>query len=196
MLATIPGMFDFTPADDDLARTIRGRRTINDFLPEPAPREILLQAIELARWAPNHKLTEPWRFHLLGPQTAETLIQLNSRLVAAGKGEEVARKKTERWRAVPGWLAVSCRISADRLRDQEDYAAVCCAIQNLMLFLWSQGIGTKWSTGDVIRHPDALSLLGLDPARDRIVGLIWYGRPAQVPQMKRQPVAEMTRLHP
>ena len=189
--------FEFTPDAGELAELIRTRRTINDFKPdELPPREIILQAIEVARWAPNHKMTEPWRFHLLGPETAHTLVELNTALIAEKSGVEVAIKKRDRWAHVPGWLAVSYVRATDPLRDRENYAAVSCALQNLMLFLWSKGIGSKWSTGPVTRHPELPRLLGINSAEEEVVGLIWYGYPAMIPQMRRQDVTQITREHP
>lgn len=187
---------DFSPSETDVAGLIRSRRTINDFRPEAPPREAILQAIELARWAPNHKLTEPWRFHLLGPHTVNAVLELNGRIVTEEKGAEAARKKLAKWSQVPGWMAVSYQTSSDPLRDQENYAAVCCAVQNLTVFLWSQGIGVKWSTGEITRHIDLYELLRIDSGAERIVGLLWYGYPASVPDMHRRPVSEITIVHP
>ncbi|WP_437205014.1 nitroreductase family protein [Planctomicrobium sp. SH664] len=187
---------EFSPSGTDLAQLMRTRRTINDFKPDVPPRELVLQAIEVARWAPNHKMTEPWRFHLLGPETAHTVVELNTTLIAEKSGIEVAVKKRDRWAHVPGWLAVSVLRAADPVRETENYAAVSCAIQNLSLFLWSQGIGSKWSTGPVTRHPDFYRLLGIDPAQEQVAGLIWYGYPSFIPEMRRQSVSEITKEHP
>lgn len=179
-----------------VAEIVRGRRTINDFREEQPPRERVLEAIELARWAPNHKHTEPWRFHLLGPESIASIVDLNARLVAEKKGPEAGESKRKRWAAVPGWLVVTCDRSSDLLREREDYAACCCAIQNLQLGLWSHGIGVKWTTGDVTRHTDFATLLGIDPAERCIVGLLWYGYPAAIPEQKRKPVAEIVEERP
>lgn len=180
----------------ELAAVIRGRRTINDFLPERPPDEAVLAAIELARWAPNHKLTQPWRFHLLGERTAATVVELDATLVTAAKGAEAAEARRRKWAAVPGWLVVSCVRSGDELRQREDYAACCCAVQNLLLALWAQGIGSKWSTGGVTRHADFYRLLHLDSATDDVIGLIWYGYPAQTLESKRRPVEELVKRLP
>lgn len=176
---------------DHLAAVLRGRRTINAFLPVPPPEEALLRAIELARWAPNHKLTEPWRFHLLGPRVVAGIIDLNSRLIAAAKGSAAAEAKRAQWTQVPGWLAVTCQRNSDPLRSREDYAACCCALQNLMLCLWSEGIGAKWTTGAVTRHDEFASLVQLDPADREVVGLVWYGYPAQIPTTRRKGLDEI-----
>lgn len=179
-----------------VAGVIRSRRTINDFVPGRPPDDLMLRAIDAARWAPNHKLTEPWTFHLLGPAASAALVDLNTRIIAAGKGAEAAEGKRRKWQAVPGWLAVTCRRSADPFREREDYAACCCAIQNLSLYLWSCGVGCKWSTGEVTRSDEFLALLGLEAARHFVVGLISYGYPGRAPTMTRRGVEEITQRLP
>ena len=57
------------PAVESVAELLRNRRSINLFEPEPVGTDVLLDAIDVARWAPNHRLTQPWRFYLLGPET-------------------------------------------------------------------------------------------------------------------------------
>ena len=180
-----------TEPDTILADIIRTRRTIHDFLPEVPPREAILQAIELARWAPNHRHTEPWRFHLLGEQAKSKVVDLNARIVAAKSGFEAGEAKRKRWSEVPGWLVVTCARSDDPVLDNEDYAATCCAIQNFSLYLWSRSIGVKWTTGGVTRHPEFFELLGLDPDANRTVALLWYGYPASVPNQQRKAVDEI-----
>ena len=64
---------------------------------------------------PNHKRTEPWRFHLLGPKTVRRVCELNAELVAAAKGEAAGAKKLTRWLAMPGWLVVTCSVDCQRL---------------------------------------------------------------------------------
>ncbi len=176
-------------ATNPVAEAIQTRRTIHLFEPGRVPPEALLRrAIDLARWAPNHRLTEPWHFYLLGRETAEALAHLNADLVAEARGESARQAKRERWLDIPGWLLVTCRTSDDPVKAREDYGACCCAVQNLQLFLWSEGVGVKWGTGDVTRHPRFFDLLGLDPTEETVVALLWYGYPLEIPQTQRQPV--------
>ena len=91
----------------ELADTLRGRRTVSLFQPDPVPRELILEAIRLARWAPNHKLTEPWQFYLLGPSTVAELIDYMAGLIATAAGEEAGRQRRARLEAVPGWFVVA-----------------------------------------------------------------------------------------
>ena len=174
--------------DPRVADVIRGRRTIGAFRPELPPRDVILDALDVARWAPNHKKTEPWHVVWLGPETKHAVIELNARLVAAAKGPTEAESKRRKWAEVPGWLVVTCDLADDPMRREEDYAACCCLIQNLSLALWSAGIGTKWTTGDITRHAEFFELLGIDATRQRVVGLIWFGYPAVTPGQTRREV--------
>ena len=178
------------------AALIRSRRTIYLFEPEPPPEAAVLKAIDLARWAPNHRLTEPWRFYLLGRTTAEAIAHLNAEIVTQQRGEDAGRKKRDRWLSMPGWLVVTSHIAADPLVTQENYAACCCAVQNMQLYLWSEGIGMKWTTGKVTRHPGFFDRLGIDPEREKLVGLFWYGYPADIPKGHRKPVEEIVTTLP
>jgi len=172
---------------------IRSRRTIGSFKPEVPAASMIEPALEVARWAPNHKKTEPWRVYWFGPQTTAAVIQLNSSLIEKKKGATEAEAKRKSWSAIPGWLAVTCVRSSDPFRAEEDYAACCCFIQNLMIALWTSEIGSKWSTGDVTRDPEFDRLIGINPETERVAGLIWYGFPAVIPAQSRQPVSSFLR---
>lgn len=176
----------------ELARLIHTRRSVDRYLAEPPPRPLLIEAIELARWAPNHRCTEPWHFYLCGSQTRQAIIDLNSEMVSARQGEAVGAVKRNRWSQVPGFLVVTCDNSDDTLRAHEDYAASACAVQNLMLALWSRGIASKWTTGAVTRDERFYELIWVDPAQETVVGLIWYGYPAHLPESTRKPVEAIT----
>lgn len=185
-----------TLPSDSVAHLLRSRRTVHSFQPEPAPVDTLRQALDLARWAPNHKLTEPWRFYLVGRTTAEAIVDLNTEILTAGPGPGAAAAKRTKWLQMPGWLVVTCLRSEDPLRMKEDYAACCCAIQNMMLYLWNEGIGVKWATGGVIRDPRFYDLMEIDIDREEVVGLFWYGYPAESPQTKRKPLEEVVSERP
>jgi nitroreductase len=170
---------DYTDGDRAvIERTLRERRTVHDFLTDAVPDALIERALELARWAPNHHRTEPWRAYLLGPRAQAAIAELNAGLVAARQGERAAEVKLKRWQAVPGWLVLTSPLSGDVLRQQEDYAACCCAAQNFMLALWSHGVGVKWTTGAVVREAAFADIVGFDATAEQVVGLFWYGWPA------------------
>ena len=182
------------------------RRTIQSFEPNlPEDWELKLEkALEAAVNAPNHKRTEPWRFHLLKNQSIRNVCELNARLVTEKKGAAAGDKKLKRWLNMPGWLVVTCRKNGsssssdddnnNKFDDpmslaREDYAACCCAVQNLCLSLHAQGMGTKWTTGPVNFHPDFSKAVGFDAQEEYVVGTIWFGTPAVVPSA---PVKKMS----
>lgn len=181
---------------NDVDELIRTRRTINKFEPTPPPDDLILTALDAARWAPNHKLTDPWRFYLLGPETASQIIELNAELTRREKGDAAALTKRDKWSQIPGWLIVTYARSLDETRDRENYAAVCCAIQNLSLSLWDKGIGVKWTTGDVTRSSELYELLKINRSSEEIVGLLWYGSPAEEPTSIRRPLSEVLKHLP
>mmetsp|Transcript_48554 Transcript_48554/g.117457 ORF Transcript_48554/g.117457 Transcript_48554/m.117457 type:complete len:259 (-) Transcript_48554:115-891(-) len=175
----------------DAQDALLGRRTINNFEPTLPDEweEMLRQAVNAATYAPNHKRTEPWRFRLLGPESIRTVCEINCDLVAAKKGTEAGKKKLDRWLAMPGWLVVTCQKSRDGDGDgddamlqpmslaREDYAACCCAVQNLCLSLHANGMGTKWTTGPVNFDSRFADAVGFLPEEEYVVGTIWFGTP-------------------
>lgn len=176
---------------NDLAATMRSRRSIDLFAPQRIPIDVLKDAIEVARWAPNHRLTEPWRFYMLGPRALGATIDLAVEIEVDAKGERAGTARRARLEGIPGMFVLTARRSDEALVDRENYAACCCAAQNLMLYLWRQGIGVKWTTGGITRQPRFYELLGLNAAEESIVGLFWYGVPKVVPEQRRRAVAEI-----
>ena len=184
-----------TAAMRELAEVIRGRRTIELFLQTPVPDELVRDAIEAASWAPNHHVTEPWHFYVLGKDTVERCLDLCRDIVTAKKGPDAGEFKRNSWSEKPGWLVVTCRHSADELKQREDYAACAAAVQNLMLYLWKAGVGSKWTTGDITRDPRFFEIIGFDGDEEFVVGLLWYGYPKITPEQRRKDPSEiLTRL--
>ena len=173
------------------AALIRGRRTINLFDPEPVGTEVLLDAIELARWAPNHKLTEPWKFYLLGPEALARVTDCWATFESGLKGEAAGAARRKRLAGIPGHFVVTSARHADANIDRENYAACCCAVQNLMLYLWQRHVGVKWTTGAITREPRFYEALGINMSAEAIVGYFWYGRAAVVAPQRRRNVAEI-----
>ncbi len=180
-----------TPELREFAEVLRGRRTIDLYLDIEIPPDLVREAIEAAVWAPNHHVTEPWRFYLFGRETIERCLDLCEDIVRAKKSAEAAAFKRERWAEKPGWLLVTCRRSADELTEREDYAACAAAVQNFMLYLWAAGIGSKWTTGDITRDPRFAGIAGFDADEELVVGLIWYGYPKLTPTQARKDLDEV-----
>lgn len=150
----------------DLDHAIRTRRTHKVFAPEPLSRELVEELLELARWAPNHHLTNPWRFRVVGPQALAALKR------AAGPE---AAGKLER---APTLVAVtSCR-SDDPVQDEEDLLATAAAAYGILLAAHARGLAGYWRTPAVLRDPAGLAALGI-PEGEHFVALIHLGWPRQ-----------------
>ena len=188
----------------DVRAAIRARRSISKFMPEPVPPEALTRLLAAGIWAPNHHLTEPWRFIILGPQTRHSLAgryaELRMEKAPPDATERRARIREESERkflAIPTIVAVAALQEGDERRRREDYAAVCCAIQNVQLAAWAEGVGVKWSTGPIIRDPLAYTLLDVDSARLELIALLYMGYPAEIPTRERKrPLDEVIRTTP
>jgi nitroreductase len=175
----------------EFGETLRGRRTINLYLQTPVPDALVHEAIETATWAPNHHVTEPWHFYLLGKQSIEESLNLCREIVHAKKGDKAADFKRESWSEKPGWLVVSCKKSEDELLQREDYASCATAIQNFMLYMWKAGVGSKWTTGPITRDSRFLKIVGIEESDAFVVGLIWYGYPKVTPSQARKGLDEV-----
>jgi nitroreductase len=187
----------------DVIEAIRTRRTIANFRPDPGPPADLERILALGIWAPNHHLTEPWRFVILGPETQRRLAGRFGELKAAkaaGSPDRQTRLRDEesrRFGAIPSIVAVAAMQQGEEQRRREDYAATCCAVQNVQLAAWAEGIGVKWSTAGVTRDALAYELLGLDPELFDIIGFLFVGYPADVPiRARKTPLDQIIRYTP
>jgi nitroreductase len=150
----------------DVEDAIRSRRTHKAFASEPVPRQELDELLELARWAPNHHLTNPWRFRVLGPAAL-------ARMKAVAGPEAAA--KLER---APTLVVATATRSEDPVQDQEDLCATACATYAVLLAAHGRGLAGYWRTPAVLRTPQGLAALGI-PADERFVALIHLGWPRQ-----------------
>jgi nitroreductase len=146
----------------ELEEAIRTRRTHKVYGPEPVPHETLDELFELARWAPNHNLTNPWRFRVLGP---ESLAR-----VKEAAGEEAA-VKLDRAHTL---IVVSAEESGDPVQDEEDYAAASVAAYIVLLGAHARGLAGYWRTPAVLRTPEGRAAAGV-PDGERVIGLLHLG---------------------
>ncbi len=158
------------------ADLVRSRRTHKSFGPDPLPRETLDELFELARWAPNHHRTNPWRFRVVGPDTFERLKG------AAGPAEA---PKLERARTL---VVASCVLSGDLQQDEEDICATACAIYTVLLAAHARGLAGYWRTPRVLHSKAGREAVGLAEG-ERFLGLIHLGTPrGEPPAPERAPV--------
>lgn len=169
-----------------VTEAIAARRSINRLTDQVPGRAQIEKMIEAATWAPNHRFTQPWRFHVIvGDDRREFGQHLadskRRRCPPQSDAERAALAKTAGlFLRAPLVIAVTVQRSLDRVQDLEDYGAACAAIQNMLLAAWEMGIVSKWRTGDAAQDPAAREYLGAGPG-DRIAGYIYLGYPAAGP---------------
>ena len=163
----------------DVETAIRTRRTHKVFTGEPLTRSELEELLELANWAPNHNLTVPWRFRVVGPATLKRLKE--------AAGPEGAAKLGR----CPTLVAVSGRLSGDPIQDEEDLHATAVASYIVLLAAHARGLAGYWRTPGLLRTEEGRAALGLPP-EERSVALLHLGHPRQQRPVPERPAAEST----
>jgi nitroreductase len=162
-----------------LGELAASRRTHKAFGPEPVPHETLVELLGLARLAPNHHLTQPWRFRVLGP---EALARLKE---AAGPAEAL---KLDR---APTLVVVSATQSGDAVQDEEDLIAAGIAAFIVLLAAHGRGLAGYWQTPPILRLPAGAAAAGV-PEGEHFLGLLHLGHPRQAPRTpERAPLQDV-----
>jgi nitroreductase len=165
----------------ELEQAIHTRRTHKVYAPEPVDRKTLDELFELARWAPNHHLTNPWRFRVVGPRALERLKQATADPVAAVKLD----------RAPTLVVASVLRSPDDPLTDEEDQCAAAVAAYIVLLAAHGRGLAGYWRTPAVLRSPQGRAAVGV-PEAERVLGMLHLGYPRQEQRVPgRSPVADV-----
>ena len=168
----------------DVDDAIRTRRTHKQYGAEPVDEATLASLLELARWAPNHHLTQPTRLRVLGPETRAALER------ACGE------KEAAKLRRAPTLVLVTAMLGGEPRTDEEDLLSAGCATYAILLGATARGLASYWRTPAALEQPDARSTLGLS-ADERIVGLVHLGPRASEPPVKeRSPLGEVATTLP
>ena len=183
----------------DAISAIERRTSVRRFRPDPVPRATIERLLDAAVRAPNHKLTEPWRFAVLTGGAKARLADLQAAHRAkryddpAGpEARAAADKKRRETVDTPAVVVAMCATSSDDVTREEDYGATMMALGNLMTAAQSLGLGTYLRTGGIMRDPGLADLVGLPPGF-RVVGVLSLGYPQdEEPPRRRRPAAELT----
>jgi len=157
----------------DVSTAIRSRRTHKQYGSAPVDESIVRELVELARHAPNHHLTQPWRFRLLGPETRQALEH------ACGEKEAV------KLRRAPTLLLATAVLSGDAHTDAEDLHATACAVYAVLLGATERGLASYWRTPASFSETVARAVLGLSGA-EQVVALIHLGPTVTAPPAKER----------
>jgi len=155
----------------ELEEAIRTRRTHKAYGSDPLSRPVLEELLELARWVPNHNLTNPWRFRVLGPEALGRLRE--------AAGPEAAAKLSR----APTLVVASATLCGDPVQDEEDLYAAACAVYAVLLGAHARGLAGYWRTPEVLRTDAGRDAVGLGDD-ERVLGLIHLGPPREA---KRPP---------
>ena len=182
-----------------LAQSISGHRC-GAFDPTQCLDRVVEQLLDCAVRAPNHKLTEPWRFSVLTGAARDRFAEIRAKHrlkrfsdpstpEALAAADKVRRETIE----TPVYIMAMSAVSTDEITREEDYAATMMAIANLIIAAESLGLGTYLKSGGLMQDAELIQLAGV-PEKYRVVGLISLGYPAeQDPPRRRKPAAELTR---
>ncbi len=163
----------------DVETAIRTRRTHKAFASEPLPRRQLEELLELAAWAPNHHLTVPWRFRVVGP---DSLLRLKQ-----AAGPEGATKLDR----CPTLVVVSSVQGDDPVQSEEDLHATAVAAYIVLLAAHARGLAGYWRSPGLLRGEAGRAAVGL-PEGERFVGLLHLGRPRQERPVPTRPLTATT----
>ncbi len=188
----------------DITDAIETRRSIGRVKKDPVPDKVVEKILESAVHAPNHRITEPWRFHVFTDKGRGELARARAelaRIEAEAEGEDeamaagrISRERKKAFRA-PVVIAVVSKAGREEVETLENYAACAAAVQNMQLAAHALGLGSIWRTGPVAYHEHMREFLGLEPG-DQIVAYLYIGYPdmGERPR-RREPVREKTTWH-
>ncbi len=163
-------------------QNIISRRSIKKFKKDPVETEELIELLNVAKWAPNHKLTEPWRFKLYVDGGKEEFVQayIDSQPKVEGEVAEKVEKKAQYFRDIPVHLVVIMPEDPRQRRWDEDYGAVSTFIQNFQLAAWERGIGMIWRSNDWVYDPVFREGIGVQQG-EKVVATLMIGYAEHVP---------------
>ncbi len=176
---------------------IHTRRSVRRFADTPLSREAIETVLDAAARAPNHRLTQPWRFYVLGPEARHAYglalgVRKARKLENPAEADALRETVAAEHRALPGMLAIAVVHHENPEIREEDYAAVMMAVQNLSLAATELGLGTHIKTGAIMNDPAARAAVGV-PDDQRIVAIVNIGMPAEVgPAKAREPASRFT----
>ena len=161
----------------DLQQAIKKRRTIHSFYETIVPTEIIERSIDAANQAPCHRMTFPWRFTSIGRKKRKLVLELQLKIKFGDN--PIGQKDIEITRAKvlnPSHLLIASQVfTNNHIQAREDYAACACAIQNLSLSLVANGVGSKWSTGEITTDMRTYEIAEIKPREEEIICFIWVG---------------------
>jgi nitroreductase len=181
---------------------IRQRRSIytSMFNDEPVDDKIIEEMLENARWAPTHRLTEPWRFVVFKGAGLRKLGEYQAqRYQLKHKGDAFDEQTMNKLLSKPQECSHIIAIGMHRdegksVPEIEEICSVACAVQNMLLTASAHRIGCYWSTGGITYYEGIQEFFQWG-AKDRLMGFLYIGTPRTTkwPEGKRSSLENKVR---
>jgi len=168
----------------DIDNFLRNRRTCHQFLNKEVPNALIEKAITTSIWVPNHHLTFPWQYWVLGERVKQQFTEIVYEYIATTFSPTAADNKVSRIKTIPTIIVIAGLQDPNPQKCQENNATVFCGIHNLSLSLWNEGIGSKWVTNAFI-HLTAIKDLLHVPKSYSILSMLYCGYPQKIPSQSR-----------
>ena len=177
----------------DANEAIFQRRTIHIFENKKVSENIIRNSIEAANQAPCHRLTFPWRFYSVSLKKRMQILDLAIEIKTKKKllDENAVNIIREKFLNPSHLLITSQVLNKELTIRKEDYAACSCAIQNLSISLASEGIFSKWSTGEITKNLKTYKISDINPQLEEIIGFIWIGHGKNLPKITRPAIDQI-----
>ena len=174
-----------------MSQLIRERRTVKKFKEDSISIELLGELLEVASWAPNHKLREPWRFIIYNGEGTEVLANIMADVASKGlKMKKSPEDMKNYFASMPAHILVVMKEESEPFVREEDYAATCALIQNFQLAAWERGVGVFWKTDSYLTSPEFRKGVGVKPG-EKIAAILHVGYPDITPKARpRTPIVE------
>lgn len=168
----------------NLEELIKTRRTVHQFKNTPVSEDLVHKAMELSKWAPNHRMTLPWRYKIVSLSERQQLVDLAVELKRKKDPTFSVIKESalrSRLLAPSHWVLLAIDKNPKPDVFSEDQATLACSVQIMMLYLWQNGVATKWSSGGFSMNEKTFEILNLDPVHVHLMGMFFIGYPDVMP---------------
>ena len=162
---------------NEVLNTIRNRRTIRKFKPDPMDEEKLQMILEAGRWAPSFSNLQPWKFIVIKNQELKNDLDKAARESVLHLGINEA----------PVVILVCVDRRIDPLHAIE---AGATATQNITLAAHSLGLGAGWIGVWGTEAETIIRKIFKFPETTRVVSLVPVGNPDESPKGDRKPLSE------
>lgn len=177
--------------EKDFSQLVKGRRTVHSYIEKDVPSILIEEAVALSLWAPNHRLSFPWKYFLLEKEKQNEFFSwaCESKKVSQATESPLLQATKDQF-LNPRILVMGIKKDPNPAVQKEDYATLSCSVQIMSMFFWQRGIGTKWSTGKISRDPRFYKMLGISESEIGLEGFLVIGYPKDILPPVERPAIE------